>query len=134
MSGHSMRGHSMSGHSMSGHSMSGHSNQLKSSNLSNRYVKNGKEKEKEKERKKEKEREKPKLNSLKYSFIMFEISIENRFEINENYLKMIKKVTKMGVWGGSGTEWGPGHQKQPEDPNKSFHFGDHFGASLVSKI
>ena len=114
MSGHSMRGHSMSGHSMSGHSMSGHSNQLKSSNLSNRYVKNGKEKEKEKERKKEKEREKPKLNSLKYSFIMFEISIENRFEINENCLNMIKKVTKMGVWGGSGTEQGPEHQKRPQ--------------------
>ena len=114
MSGHSMRGHSMSGHSMSGHSMSGHSNQLNSSNLSNRYVKNGKEKVKEKERKKEKEREKPKLNSLKYSFIMFEISIENRFEINENYLKMIKKVTKMRVWGGSGTEQGPEHQKRPQ--------------------
>ena len=72
-------------HSMSEHAMSGHSNQLKSSNVSNRYVKNGKEKEKEKERKKEKEKEKPKLNSLKYSFIMFEISVENRFESNENY-------------------------------------------------
>ena len=97
--------------------MSGHSNQLKSSNSSNRYVKNGKEKVKEKERKKEKEREKPKLNSLKYSFIMFEISIENRFEINENYLKMIKKVTKMGVWGGSGTEWGPESIQNPKRSN-----------------
>ena len=91
MSGHSMRGHSMSGHSMGGRSMSGYSNQLKSSNLSNRYVKNGKEKEKEKERKKEKEKEKPKLNSLKYSFIMFEISVENMFETNENYRKYSPK-------------------------------------------
>ena len=89
---------------MSGHSMSGHSNQLKSSNLSNRYVKNGKEKEKEKERKKEKEREKPKLNSLKYSFIMFEISVENRFESSENYRKNDPKVTKIEVWDEPGTE------------------------------
>ena len=44
----------------------------------------GKEKEKEKEREKEKEKEKQRLNSLKYSFIMFEVSVENRFEINEN--------------------------------------------------
>ena len=122
MSGHSMRGHSMSGHSMSGHSMSGHSNQLNSSTLSNRYVKNGKEKVKEKERKKEKEREKPKLNSLKYSFIMFEISIENRFEINENYLKIIKKVTKMGAWGGSGTDWGPESFQDPKRLNAHPHF------------
>ena len=134
MSGHSMRGHSMSGHSMSGHSMSGHSNQLKSSNLSNRYVKNGKEKVKEKERKKEKEREKPKLNSLKYSFIMFEISIENRFEINENYLKMIEKVTKMGAWGGSGTDWGPESFQDPKGLKSHPHFGAHFGVSWGFKI
>ena len=49
---------------MSGHSMSGHSKQVKSSALSNRYVKNGKEKEKKKEKEKQKEKEKEKGNSL----------------------------------------------------------------------
>ena len=74
------------------------------------------------------------MNSLKYLFIMFEISVENRFEINGNYFKMIEKVTKMGVWGGSGTEWGPGHQRKPKSSNLADHFGGHFGASLASKV
>ena len=45
---------------------------------------------------------------------MFEISGENSFESRENYRKYDPKVTKMGVWGGSGTEWEPEHQKRPQ--------------------
>ena len=92
----------------------------------------GKEKEKEKEREKEKEKEKQRLNSFKYSFIMFEVSVENRFEINENYLKMIKKVTKKRVWSGSGTKWGTEHQKRPPVLFCADHFGGHFGGQIGS--
>ena len=40
----------------------------------------------------------------------------------------------MGVWGGSGTEWGPESIQNPPCQNSSTHFGGHFGASLASKI
>ncbi len=63
---------------------------------------------------------------------MFEISIENRFEINENYLKMIKKVIKMGVWGGSGTEWGPGDDPEPQKANPSPPFWRSFWGQFGS--
>ena len=126
MSGHSMRGHSMSGHSMSGHSMSGHSKQVKSSALSNRYVKNGKEKEKQKERKKEKEKEKPKLNSLKYWFMMFDISIENRFEINENYLKNVQKSYQNGGLGRVSYRMGTGIVPEPKKIKTLYSFWTSF--------
>ena len=120
---------------MSGHSMSGHSNQLKSSNVSNRYVNNGKKKKKkEKERKKEKQREKPKLLSLKYSFIMFEISIEKRFEINGNCLKNNQKNDQNEGLGRVRNQMG---NRTPKKTNYSFysaHFGRYFGASLPFKM
>ena len=65
---------------------------------------------------------------------MFEISVENRFESREKYQKYDPKVTKMGVWDGSGTEWVPGHQRKPKSSNLADHFGGHFEASLASKI
>ena len=40
----------------------------------------------------------------------------------------------MGVWGGSGTEWGPESIQNPPGQNYPPHFGGHFGASLTSKI
>ena len=40
----------------------------------------------------------------------------------------------MGVWGGSGTEWGPESIQNPPGQNSSPHVGGHFGASLTSKI
>ena len=113
-----------------------------------------KEKEQENEMEKEKEKEKEKenseearisrnqcvqtfvwkLNSLKCSFLMFEISVENRFESREKYQKYDPKVTKMGVWGGSGTEWGPESFQDAKSQNYSPPFWGHFGVSLVSKI
>ena len=102
--------------------MSGHSNQLKSSNLSNRYVKNGKEKEKEKERKKEKEKEKPKLNSLKYSFIMFEISVENTFESNEICRKIWPKSDQNGGLGRVRNRMGTRIDPEPQKVKKNTSF------------
>ena len=37
---------------------------------------------------------------------MFEIAIENMFENDEISRKYDPKVTKIGVWGGSGAKWG----------------------------
>ena len=65
---------------------------------------------------------------------MFEISVENRFESREKYQKYDPKVTKMGVWGGSGTEWGPESIQEPKKSKGSRPFRGHFGASLASKI
>ena len=65
---------------------------------------------------------------------MFEISVENMFENDENSRKYDPKVTKMEVWGGSGTEWGPESIQNPKTQNYPPHFGRHFGASLTSKI
>ena len=65
---------------------------------------------------------------------MFEISVENRFETNENYRKYRSKVTKRGVWGGSGTEQGPESFQSSIPPLILHHLGGHFGASLSFKI
>ena len=65
---------------------------------------------------------------------MFEISVENRFESREKYQKYDPKVTKMGVWGGSGTEWGPESIQDPKRLKVYTHFGGHFGVSLAPKI
>ena len=40
----------------------------------------------------------------------------------------------MGVWGGSGTEWGPESIQNPQGPNRSTHFRGHFGVNLGLKI
>ena len=40
----------------------------------------------------------------------------------------------MGVWGGSGTEWGPESFQDPETSKGATHFGGHFGVSLGLKI
>ena len=40
----------------------------------------------------------------------------------------------MGVWGGSGAEWGPEPFQNTKPLKVSPHFGGHFGASLTSKI
>ena len=48
--------------------------------------------------------------------------------------KRAQKVTKMGVWGGSGTEWGPESIQDPNGEKGYIHFGGHFGTSLTSKI
>ena len=54
---------------------------------------------------------------------MFEIPIENRFESREILQKCDPKVTKMGVWGGSGTEWGPESiQDAKSQKKKHLHF------------
>ena len=47
---------------------------------------------------------------------------------------MIEKVTKMGVWGGSGTEWEPESIQDPKRLKVYTHFGGHFGISLDLKI
>ena len=47
---------------------------------------------------------------------------------------MTQKVTKMGVWGGSGTEWGPESIQNPKPGKGYIHLGGHLGASLTSKL
>ena len=45
---------------------------------------------------------------------MFAIPIESTFESIQSCRKYDPKVTKMGVWSGLGTEWGPEHTKIPK--------------------